>query len=225
MWDLTDNYFITTGLENYWDNCLAVTNDANYHPRLIYGPYPNSLQGTITGYKLYRSASHIPGQEPNNFTLLQTLDADEFYYVDNTITIGNDYYAKSYYIKCVYEDPWESIGETDPTNTVEVRLAPPSKISIQSQNSDLFSDFKLEQNYPNPFNPSTIIRWQSPSDNLVTLKVFNILGREVITLVNEHMVAGNHFIEFEALELPSGIYFYKIQIGQYSETRKMILQK
>ncbi|MBV6420148.1 MAG: hypothetical protein DAHOPDDO_01376 [Ignavibacteriaceae bacterium] len=225
LWDLTDNNLITAGLGDYWDNCLAVTNDANYHPRLVFGPYPYTLQGTITGYKLYRSASHIPGQHPSNFTLLETLEPDEYYYVDNTVIIGNDYNAKSYYVKCVYEDPWESTGETGPTNTVEVRLAPPSKISVPGNHNGLIYDYMLEQNYPNPFNPSTIISWQNPADAFVILKVFDILGREVTTLVNEQKEAGAHSVEFDSEGLPSGIYLYKIQIGNYSEIRKMILQK
>ncbi|MEJ2102969.1 MAG: hypothetical protein P8X47_00170 [Ignavibacteriaceae bacterium] len=96
LWDLTNNYLETSGLEDYWYNCLGQTSDADDHPRFVFGPYPENLQGTITGYKIYRSASHIPGQEPSNFTLLETLESDEYLYTDNTVTIGNDYNAKSY---------------------------------------------------------------------------------------------------------------------------------
>jgi len=225
VWDLTDNILETDGLEDYWDNCLVVTNDANNHPRLVFGPYPENLTGTIKGYKIYRSATHTAGQKPSNFTLIETLDADEFYYIDNSVTIGNDYNAKSYYVTCAYEDPWESTGETEPTNTVEVILAPPQKISLPQQNIEMGNTFQLKQNFPNPFNPSTTISWQMPEDNFVTLKVFDVLGREVATLVNDNREAGNHSIDFNASDLPSGVYLYRIQIGNFTESRKFLLQK
>lgn len=225
LWDLTRNSLITSGLEDYWDNCLGTMPDADLHPIFVWGPYSEYIQGTITGYKIYRSATHIPGQQPDNFTLLETLESDEYYYVDNTVTIGNDYNAKSYYVTCVYEDPWESKGETDPTNTVEVRLQTPQKISAPTYSVQNKLKYHLGQNYPNPFNPSTIISWQSSVDNFVTLKVFDLLGREVALLANDYMEAGTHSVEFNASHLPSGIYLYRIQIGNYVETRKLILQK
>ena len=86
--------------------------------------------------------------------------------------------------------------------------------------------FILEQNYPNPFNPGTKISWQSPVDGWQSLKVYDILGNEVITLVNEFRAAGSYSIEFlsDAL-LPSGVYFYQVQSGRFVETKKMILLK
>ncbi|MDH3267230.1 MAG: T9SS type A sorting domain-containing protein [Ignavibacteria bacterium] len=225
LWDLTDKFLETDGLEDYWDNCLVVTNDANNHPRLVFGPYFESITGTITGYKVYRSATYTVGQEPSNFTLIETLDPDEFIYVDNSVTIGNDYNAKSYYVTCAYEDPWESTGETGPTNTVEVILAPPQKISLPEQNPKQDYTFQLKQNFPNPFNPTTIISWQSTEDNFVTLKVYDVLGREITTLVNEYRQAGTHSVEFNSSDLPSGVYLYRIQIGDFTDSRKLMLQK
>ncbi|RKY98771.1 MAG: hypothetical protein DRQ13_03180 [Ignavibacteriae bacterium] len=225
LWDLTSNYLVTSGLEDYWDNCLASMPDADSHPIFVWGPFPDNLQGTITGYKIYRSATHIPGQQPSNFTLLETLDADEYYYVDNTVTIGNDYNAKSYYVTCIYEEASETIGETDPTNIVEVRLQAPQKISLPNNKLNQNIKYQLKQNYPNPFNPSTVISWQSPVDNFVTLKVFDVLGREITTLINGYKEAGTHSVEFNASNLPGGVYLYRIQIGTYTETGKLILQK
>ena len=83
--------------------------------------------------------------------------------------------------------------------------------------------FKLEQNYPNPFNPSTKIRWQSPVSSRQVLKVYDVLGNEIVTLVNEEKEAGYHSIDFNASELPSGVYFYQLKAGQFIETKKMIL--
>jgi len=85
--------------------------------------------------------------------------------------------------------------------------------------------FSLEQNYPNPFNPSTIISYGIPVKSKVVLKVFDVLGKEVATLLNEEKPAGQYSIEFNAKDLPSGIYFYKLQAGSFVETKKMILIK
>jgi len=83
--------------------------------------------------------------------------------------------------------------------------------------------FELSQNYPNPFNPSTIISWQSPVSGHQVLKVFDVLGNEIATLVNEFKNAGVHEVEFYATELASGIYFYQLNAGSYTEIKKMIL--
>ena len=85
--------------------------------------------------------------------------------------------------------------------------------------------FSLEQNYPNPFNPSTTISWQLPEASNVTLKIFNSLGREVETLVNEEKPAGTYELTWNAANLPSGVYFYRLQAGEFVEAKKMILIK
>ena len=85
--------------------------------------------------------------------------------------------------------------------------------------------FELVQNYPNPFNPSTTINFSIPQSSIVTLKVFNTLGQEVKTLINQNMESGVHSISFDASELNSGIYFYRLNAGQFSEVRKMTLIK
>ena len=107
---------------------------------------------------------------------------------------------------------------------------------IDKNNTDSPSDFKLYQNYPNPFNPTTKIKYSIPSvqthsDASVQLKVYDILGREVATLVNEVQLAGNYEIEFNSTEtnshttLPSGVYFYKLDAGSFHQIKKMILLK
>jgi hypothetical protein len=100
-----------------------------------------------------------------------------------------------------------------------------SSTGISDNESSQPTDYSLSQNYPNPFNPSTAISYSLPISGHITLKVFNILGNEVTTLVNEDKAAGKYNIKFEASNLPSGIYFYKIQTGSFSETKKMILLK
>lgn len=97
-------------------------------------------------------------------------------------------------------------------------------VSVADEKS-IPNTFTLEQNYPNPFNPSTTIRYSIPTSEFVSLKVYDVLGNEVATLVNEEKSAGSYEVEFNASLLSSGIYFYKLQVGNFVETKKMILMK
>jgi len=95
---------------------------------------------------------------------------------------------------------------------------------IQNQNSFIIPyEHALYQNYPNPFNPSTTIEFDLPSKSLVSLKIFNILGEEVTTLVNEELTAGKYRFNWDSRKAASGTYFYRLETGNYLETRKMIL--
>ena len=108
-------------------------------------------------------------------------------------------------------------------------------VSVNNNSENIISDFRLEQNYPNPFNPSTTIKYSIPSTQtpllggagggFVTLKIYDILGREVATLVNKQQKAGNYEVQFDASNLTSGIYFYCLQSGSFNESKKMILLK
>ena len=103
---------------------------------------------------------------------------------------------------------------------------------IDDDNNKVYpTEFKLEQNYPNPFNPTTEIGFRIVDFGLVTLKVYDVLGREVATLVNEYKPAGIYEVEFNAVEthrdasLPSGVYFYRLTSGSYTATKKMLFLK
>ena len=85
--------------------------------------------------------------------------------------------------------------------------------------------YSLSQNYPNPFNPTTTIRFQIPKSSFVNLKVYDVPGREVESLINEEKSAGSYDVEFNSSNLTCGIYFYKIQAGEFAQTKKMILLK
>jgi photosystem II stability/assembly factor-like uncharacterized protein len=102
--------------------------------------------------------------------------------------------------------------------------------SMEEDGMAFFSTYKLNQNYPNPFNPTTTITYQIPQAGFVRLKVYDILGREVATLVDEEKPAGGYEVQFnshsgEGRNLTSGMYFYQLKAGDYSETKKMILLK
>jgi photosystem II stability/assembly factor-like uncharacterized protein len=87
------------------------------------------------------------------------------------------------------------------------------------------ADFVLYQNYPNPFNPTTTITFQISEPGFVSLKVYNVLGNEVVTLINEEKAPGKYEIKFDGSHLSSGIYFYKLQSGKFGETKKMLFLK
>jgi hypothetical protein len=87
------------------------------------------------------------------------------------------------------------------------------------------TEYALSQNYPNPFNPTTKINFAIPKSGMVSLKVYNILGKEVATLVNQNMTAGTYNYEFNASNLSSGIYFYKLDVNGFSQVKKMSLVK
>jgi hypothetical protein len=87
------------------------------------------------------------------------------------------------------------------------------------------SSFHLYQNYPNPFNPATKITFTLPKTESTKLQVYNTLGQLVETLVEDKLQSGSHEVEFNASHLPSGVYFYRIQVSEYVETKKMLLIK
>jgi len=98
-------------------------------------------------------------------------------------------------------------------------------VEEESSNRPVPTNFSLAQNYPNPFNPSTKISWQSPVSTHQSLIIYNVLGKEVETLISEYKPAGKYEIIFNADGLPSGVYFYQLKADSFVETRKMILIK
>jgi hypothetical protein len=96
---------------------------------------------------------------------------------------------------------------------------------VESPTVERPTNFILYQNYPNPFNPTTTIKYSVPKQSYVTIKIFDALGREVTTLLNEEKSVGNYSIEFNASSFPSGIYFYRMQAENFMETKKLILLK
>lgn len=90
---------------------------------------------------------------------------------------------------------------------------------------NLVRSYKLDQNYPNPFNPSTSIRYSIPKDGIVNLAVYNALGEKVGALVHQYMQAGNYEVKFDASRYASGIYFYRLEAGNFTSVKKMILLK
>lgn len=98
-------------------------------------------------------------------------------------------------------------------------------ITSNEDSPQMPTDYELDQNYPNPFNPSTQINYSIPESGLVKLDIINTIGQKVATLVNERKTAGNHMVEFDASGLASGVYFYSLTSGDFTQTRKMLLIK
>ncbi len=98
-------------------------------------------------------------------------------------------------------------------------------VAVEQGNLNVPKEFQLQQNYPNPFNPATTIEFALPKQSNVTLKLFDILGREVATLVDAELESGVHKINFDGQDLASGIYFYRIHAEGFLKTKKLMLLK
>ena len=120
----------------------------------------------------------------------------------------------SYTVNAGFKNPnprrWDSV-------TVDINLT-----DIGEHHSNP-TEYRLYDNYPNPFNPSTTIRYSIPEASFTSIKIYDVLGNEVSSLVNETKSAGTYAVEFNANDLSSGIYYYALQAGSFNETRKMIL--
>ena len=132
-----------------------------------------------------------------------TTEIQNYSYTDSKLPIG----GYSYRLKQVDFD-----GSFEYSNVVNVDLTAPTV-------------FALDQNYPNPFNPSTMISYSIPQSSFVTLKVYDIIGNEVATLVNQNQQAGKYDIRFDASNLSNGVYMYSIKTDNFTSTKKMILMK
>ena len=128
-------------------------------------------------------------------------------------------------------------GDTIPGSTVNAAGMPvgvtaqyyhfSTEIIVVSVENDegITNSYQLEQNYPNPFNPYTTIKYSIPTQSFVQLKVYDVLGNEVETLVDEEKSIGSYTVSFNASNIPSGVYFYSLNAGDFTQTKKMILMK
>jgi hypothetical protein len=167
--------------------------------------WQTSTETNNQGFEIYRNGSKISFVEGKG----TTTETQLYSFVDNDLQPGIYNYRLN---QIDFDGTQEVVGE------LTVYLSLPEQ-------------FTLEQNYPNPFNPSTTIKYSIPTSEFVTLKVFDVLGNEVATLVNEEKPAGSYEVEFSAvvtsrdLSLSSGIYFYTLQAGSFVQTKKLILIK
>ncbi len=116
-------------------------------------------------------------------------------------------------------------GSDNPGGTTMMTVSSEPIISVDDNNNIIPSEFSLKQNYPNPFNPSTKIKYEVPVGSFISLKVYDLLGNEIATLVNEEKESGNYEINFDASGLSSGIYYYQLQADNFMYTKKLVLMK
>lgn len=120
---------------------------------------------------------------------------------------------------------WERRGKSRPVSMASVSVDVVDSTTAVHEGGNLPLTFSLKQNYPNPFNPATTIEFSISKASLVSLTIFDVLGREVATIVNRPLGSGNHRYIFDARDLPSGVYLYRLQVGGVTETRKLLLLK
>ena len=123
-----------------------------------------------------------------------------------------------------YYDSSINFLNTEKGSGLSVRCLKDNFTDVGNNTANPYS-FILAQNYPNPFNPSTTIKYSIPSSNVVTLKVFDVLGNEVTTLINGFQNIGSYEVNFDASKLSSGTYFYQLKAGEFSDTKKLLLLK
>jgi hypothetical protein len=208
----------TYNVPYFWTKCLVLIPTLNNNPRLVWGPYPNS---TPINYKIYRHISQVPNPIHPTYQLINTVLSSTFEYIDYEITLGQTGSYVFYYVVAVL-----SGNNTSASNTVMGR----GDLYKESSNQeDKPTENQLHENFPNPFNPSTNIHYSISNRDFVTLKVYDVLGNEVTTLVNEWKEGGSYQVTFNSAicnrQLVNGVYIYRLQAGNFVETKKMILMK
>jgi hypothetical protein len=196
---------------------LNADSNSNYFPAIKWDANiePDIVGGT---YKIYRTGRD--STLPVNYYLIATinapLQADSFVvWQDYNVKMGRPGDEKLYYKVVAVDNTGKEyvFSETDWIYYKEILIG-----TVPAQ-------FSLSQNYPNPFNPSTKIKYSIPEKSEVQIKVFNVLGEKIKTLVNEEKPAGEYEVEFDGSTLPSGVYLYQLQAGGYISVKKMLLLK
>ncbi|MDD5608649.1 MAG: M1 family aminopeptidase [Ignavibacterium sp.] len=200
--------------------------DLNYFfQQWIYGVnYPiysvvwskNSLGGNL--YDLALKITQSSNSNPSFFTMPIQIKVNSST-GDTIITVFNNAQVQNFNITVANEPIAITV---DPNNWI---LKTINSVVVGIEDEMQPQTFSLEQNYPNPFNPVTKIKFTLASNEYTTLKVYDIIGKEITTLVNNQMEKGHYEINFDASNLPSGVYFYTLNAGGYKETRKMILMR
>ncbi|MCB9219919.1 MAG: T9SS type A sorting domain-containing protein [Ignavibacteriales bacterium] len=233
---------------------LSITEDKRHQTKEIIfsndNPKPGeiiNIKTRIHNYSLLNTNSAVDvkfylGDPNNGGTVIQSTDGKSIFSTNDFIEargskiISFDWQVPndiSIYPRIYVElDPENKIDEIHEENNLGWKVLPlyDNTTDVESE-INLPTKFELSQNYPNPFNPTTIIKYSVPnvvsnfSSNNVELKVYDVLGREIKTLVNQKQKAGNYEVSFDAKELSSGVYFYRLQSGDFIQTKKMMLLK
>jgi len=203
----------------FWENGLVIDDSGN-NPRVVWTPHPTFQ---ATSYKVYRTVSQTPLTKPALYaSVIATVNSSIYEYTDGDISLTtNGNYV--YYFVEGYN------GSYSGASNIGLVRGYFYKENIYSKDNAQIK-FNLNQNYPNPFNPSTMIKYQIPEDGFVTLKVYDVLGKEIKTIINEQKLAGEYEVKFDAVDLAGGVYIYRITALRdgkilFSQSKQMILLK
>jgi hypothetical protein len=200
---------------------LTIVKSQNNHPYLSWiDPQPDG-----SSYKIFRLNWCGGGWQ-------QIATISDLYYEDESLSYCTAIPPAQCEEECTfhYKIKVVDVGnkESDYSNVAWARLVgggKPSKIGANGSADKLEFEYSLSQNYPNPFNPTTQIDYLIKSAGFVSLNIYDMLGTEVVSLVNERKEPGHYSVEFNAANLPNGIYIYKLQADSFVDTKKMILLK
>ena len=210
---------------DYYVSTLAITNTNE----IIAGTYGNGVF-KLNGFSSFwypigltgkSSLSMITNKQGEVF--LGRSNGEVLKYIGDTNWVSLGTGIPNTYVWCLALDSLDYMYAGTENGTVYRSTGTVTEIVNNYPNKP--NHFYLDQNYPNPFNPTTTITYQIPRTEFVTIEVYDILGKEVATLVNEEKQAGSYEVQFIGNGLTSGIYFYQLKAGEYSETKKMILLK
>ncbi len=217
-----------------------ITWDKNIEPDFYTTSYLSNPSEIQPMYELFRGYSTNCDAQPE-YTLIASLPHTDTIYVDSSTVLydpdhttvthcTSDYLTYSYKILAKDTRGSRSLkSERGLVSGYSMNCSleddnPSSNNGIL--NSDILpTEYSLKQNYPNPFNPTTNIQYDLPLDNFVSIKIFDITGREITTLVNEFKTAGRYSVGFNGANLSSGIYYYKLEAENFSQVRKVLLIK
>ncbi|MBI1938025.1 MAG: T9SS type A sorting domain-containing protein [Ignavibacteriales bacterium] len=200
---------------------LHLTYADQNHPSL---GWDVNTESDISSYKIYRNYNN------GGWVSAGTVTHPTNTFVDNMVDYTKPIWEKAvkYYVVAVDNTSKTSVPSTQvETSGIMNQIPKVNEENYAEENAveEVVHNFKLYDNYPDPFNPTTKIKYQLPEAGMVTLKIYDILGREVAELVNENKSAGYYEVSFDASKLTSGVYIYTIQANKYTESKKMILAK
>ncbi|MDP3149011.1 MAG: T9SS type A sorting domain-containing protein [Ignavibacteria bacterium] len=187
--------------------------------------WPANMEPDIASYKVYKMIEQTGWG--CMATINYSLNTPSYSWVDEATTLGGRFDTKyNIYYKVLAKDIANHESNYSPTTTIYGKTDFFQKKNGEGNQTEV-KEYGLQQNYPNPFNPSTEINYQIPSKGFVTLKVYDVLGNEVSTLVNEWQEAGSYNAQFttSGKHLASGMYFYTLNAGKFTDTKKLILMK
>jgi hypothetical protein len=190
------------------------------------GPSTSEIQTTTTSYDAYGNLT-IPN---GTFACLRATSMTVIKFVggspipNDTVVSFTWYSGEGHQARVSPEFSNQTSGSI-PVGSISFTEIVNTTVFVAEKPTGAVSTFSLAQNYPNPFNPSTNISYSVASRQFVSLQVYDVLGRKVATLVNEAKDAGTYSVRFDASNLPSGVYLYRLRSGTYSETKKLLLMK